>query len=338
VARRLPPCSPGLDASVDERPDDRGPGIRCSCNGWNVQNFATQYERHLDLLRSHAQSYDAGREHFAYDIATKIRVFVHDTVDRRGRPRSTSLLTHLGVKEQLGYVDWEPPESPPGAITVGFGLCTLRMKMNAEGGSVSYVPAFEGELDPARRHPPASFVDWWRVPVLDGEITFTRADFVLFVADQEGAHVDAVLNEKYAALTRQNALGITTEGNKPPTRDIALASVRHIAAELLATLGGGLQWDGERVMVRQQVCPLAYASNEGRAAGRNDPCPCESGRKTKHCFGQRRPRNTTVIPGSTNLWVPRRREPVPDVAEGPEGESRENSASFSFRVPPKLAG
>jgi hypothetical protein len=182
----------------------------------DVQNFRIQYERHLDLLRSHADAYDDGREHFAYEIATKIRVFVHDTFDRRGRPSSVSLLTHLGVKSEVGYVDWGPPETPPGAFSVGFGLCMLQMQTDGDGGTVSYVPARAGGVDPLRNHPLTSFVDWWRLPVLESHVTFTRAEFVLDVANQEGAHVDAKLNEKYARLTRQNALGVTTHAGGPP--------------------------------------------------------------------------------------------------------------------------
>ena len=91
-----------------------------------VQNFRAQYERHLDLLCSHCEAYDEGREHFAYEIATKIRVFVHDTRDRRGRPQSTALLTHLGVKQHLGYIDWGPAETPRNVIAVGSASATCR--------------------------------------------------------------------------------------------------------------------------------------------------------------------------------------------------------------------
>jgi hypothetical protein len=301
-----------------------------------VQNFRIQYERHLDLLRSHADAYDDGREHFAYEIATKIRVFVHDTFDRRGRPSSVSLLTHLGVKSEVGYVDWGPPETPPGAFSVGFGLCMLQMQTDRDGGTVSYVPARAGELDPLRNHPLTSFVDWWRLPVLESHVTVTRAEFVLDVCHQEGAHVDAKLNEKYARLTRQNALGVTTHAGGPPAKDIALASVRRIASELIETLERGIEWDGNEPVVKRRVCPLPYSSDEARSAGRNDPCPCGSGRKTKKCFDLRRPRNVVVIPGSSGVWTPPVRRPVTTPTDPRESNGSQFTSSFSFPLPPGL--
>jgi len=299
-----------------------------------VQNFRLQHDRHLDLLRSHASAYDDGREHFAYEMATKIRVFVHDTFDRRGRPSSVSLLTHLGIKDRLGYVDWGPPEGSPGAITVGFGLCTLRMKTDADGGSVSYVPASDGDIDPLRQHPLTSFAEWWRLELMDAPLSFTRADFVLSVANQEGAHVDAVLDARYAALSRENALGITTDDGGPPSKDVALASVRHIAAELIERLEQGLEWDADRAVVTRPLCPLPLVSHEGQSATRNDPCPCGGGRKAKHCFGQRRPRNVMTTPGQSRLWVPLRRplEPI-DVDLDEASTIAGGTSSFSFRVP-----
>ena len=282
-----------------------------------MQDFKTQYERHLDLLRSHAATYDEGKEHFAYDVATKLRVFVHDTVDKRGRPKSVSLLTHLGVKNQLGFTDWALPETPPDAIVYGFGLCTIEMKTDHDGGTVSYLPACRGEMDPARRNPPTSFVDWWRLPVLERPLSFTRAEFVLFVANQEGAHVDAQLNEKYAAITRHNALGFTTGDGEAPEHDVALASVRHIAEELLNSLDNEIVWDGGQARVRHPTCPLPYSSEQARSVGRNDPCPCGSGRKQKKCFGLRRERNISTPPGRTRLWVPSRRPALDPTHFGP---------------------
>jgi hypothetical protein len=282
-----------------------------------MQDFRLQYDRHLDLLRAHMESYDEGREHFAYSIAVEIRVFVHDTFDRQGRPRSTSLLTHLGLKHSLGFVDWGPPEAPPGALVMGAGLCTLRMEAGPDGGRLSYVPACaDVEMNSERRHPPTSFIDWWQLPVLETPLRFTRAELVLDVANQEGAHVDAALGEKYAQLTRGPGLGWQTGDGLPPDTDIALASVRHIGQELIASLDD-LEWESDRPRPRRMVCPLPFSSEEGHATGRNDPCPCGSGRKQKKCFGLRRPRNMSVVPGTGKIWVPPRRvAPEPPFSEG----------------------
>ena len=44
--------------------------------------------------------------------------------------------------------------------------------------------------------------------------------------------------------------------------------------------------EGSGVDARYQAEPHAPFVREGRKVGRNEPCPCGSGKKYKHCHGQ----------------------------------------------------
>lgn len=277
------------------------------------QDFRAQLADQLALMRIAADAFDAGQEVAAKQLATSIRLLVHDA-------RSTSLLTHLGVKLQLPYRDTALAEAPPGVITVNCGLCMFNLNIGSQ--EVTYRPPLD-ELSVDRQHPPACFEDWWRIPVLRDTAghQFSRASFVLTVANKDGGtHVDGVLPSDYEALTRANSLGFAQvatgepntaalsvcfeglrqaphdgrDGSEPVPNSIALASVRQIAHELVSTLETELVDAGNSISVREPICPLPFADQP--SAGRNDPCPCGGGRKFKHCFGQRRPRRRAELP------------------------------------------
>jgi hypothetical protein len=282
-----------------------------------MQDFQAHLFEQLDFLQSSIAAYDAGKEHEAKRLSVPIRTLVHNT------GRSTSLLKHLGVQEQLGWVDRGPPEPPPRAHVISFGLCVVQLRFDT--GQSSYRPAV---LRPApdRLHPPVAFADWWRRDVLRDQQgnAFSRADLVLSLADQDGgAHIDAALNEKYRALTRENSVGFSQDGQRPLANSIVHASVRQIAQELVETIERGLIWDGDTPVVAAPTCALALGTIP--RVGRNDPCPCRGGRKLKHCFGQRKPLHVMAQPpedsqaGQTHP-VPGSATTPPDPAEPPSLE------------------
>lgn len=144
---------------------------------------------------------------------------------------------------------------------------------------------------------------------------------MLTVADKDGgAHVDDLLPEDYAALTRGNSLGFgqavggepntaslafsfeglrqtelrQTDDAEPLPNNIALASVRQISYELTSTLRSQLTDGPDGISIREPICSLPYADQP--ALGRNDPCPCGSGRKFKRCFAQRQARRRAPLP------------------------------------------
>jgi hypothetical protein len=245
-----------------------------------VQDFRAHLAEQLDFVRSSIERYDAGKGHEAKRLSVPVRTLVHNT------RRSTGLLQHLGVQERLGWVDRGPPQPPANAIVISFGVCVVESRFDT--GRTRYEPAM-GDLAPDRLHPPVSFEDWWRRPILADQHgnTFSRADLVLSVADQDGgAHIDAALNDKYQALSREDSLGLRQSRDLPIANSVVHASIRHIAEELLQTIERGLEWNGHDPVVRNPVCRLPLGTSVG---DRNDPCPCGSGRKVKRCYSEREP-------------------------------------------------
>jgi len=246
-----------------------------------VQDFRAHLAEQLDFLRSSMTAYDGGAEHEAKRLSTTLRLLVHNT------KRQTSLLRHLGVQDRLGWIDRGPPEPPRNAIVIAFGVCVVESRFDT--GRTRYEPAMR-QLAPDRMHPPVSFEDWWRRTILTDQPgnTFSRADLVLSVADQDGgAHIDSALNEKYRQLSRDNSLGLRQSQQLPIANGVVHASIRHIAEELLQTIERGLEWREEEPVVPNPVCPLPLGTHI--TVDRNDPCPCDSRRKLKRCFGQRMP-------------------------------------------------
>jgi len=279
-----------------------------------TRDFPRQYREQLGFLEASARAYDAGDEAEAKRLALAIRILVHDT------RHSTSLLTHLGIRERLPYRDTASADPPPGVIVaMDAGLCVIRMTTGTPGTIVFHPPLDRD--DELRTHPPTCFADWWTRPVLRDALghEFSRSDLVRSVADQDGgAHIDATLNPAYAALSGGESLAygqastddpntvslsVTMEGLSPaPNPDaaaisnsLALASIRQIAYELVASLASAVVDDGEAIALRKEICPIPL--DEPPDVGRNDACPCGSGRKFKQCFLQRQPRRQATLPG-----------------------------------------
>ncbi len=260
-----------------------------------VGRFLSQLHEQRAFLEASATSYDDGNESEAKRLAVTVRVLVYD------HRRNVSLLTHLGVKDQLGYVDTAIGVPPPGALILHAGLCMCTVTLGAAGAphELRYKPVLS-DLSPDREHPPTSFVDWWETPLVsdqDGN-EYTRGSIVLSVANQDGgAHVDAQLNAAYESLLARNSLGLGASDEIEYENSVALGTVRQVAHELLRSLDGLCQDPAapQGVRVREPLCKLSIRTPPN--VSRNDPCPCGSGRKAKRCFMERRPRRQLVAPG-----------------------------------------
>jgi hypothetical protein len=249
-------------------------------------------EEQIEFLECSASSYDNGFEGEIKRLAVSVRVLVHDTGN------STSLLTLLG-KKNVDFADTSIPFDEDNKMTHS-GLVTMSL------GAREARPLPHLDDGPFSRT--ASFDLWWNgiVFVDKNRNEFSRKDIVLSLANKEGgAHVDKKLDEKYAALRKNNSLGwfdVTADGKQTPSADQVPATMRQIAHEVLKTLKPGYVFhrpitsdDGIFVMgasaVVGSVPPPIPTHNlpknrpviAGKKIGRNDPCPCGSGRKYKHC-------------------------------------------------------
>ena len=276
-----------------------------------TQDFREHLEEQLGFLESSAAAYDAGTESEAKRLAVNLRVLLHDT------RRSTSLLAHLGVKDELPFRNTASEPPPPGVIAMfDGGLCVIRATLGTGGGGSTFVPVLD--TDPERNSQPEQcFEDWWTTPILHDQEdnSFSRADFIDAVANKDGgAHVDAKLGAAYAALTHGNSMRLTQEkgttedgwetvmggviGGAPDEsserilNSIALASIRQIAFEVMNSLEG-VTWTDTVARVQRPICQFPIAGRDfailEALVGRNDSCPCESGRKMKKCLLQKRP-------------------------------------------------
>lgn len=268
--------------------------VQWTCQALGVQDFKARLQEQLGFLNSSCLLYDQGREAEAIRIATCVRVLAYDS------PRSTSILSHLGVKDQLGFIDRGPSfPSDPRVITIGFGLCYLQSTIGGTGQETRLSPCLDSE-DPQRNHPPVSFDDWWSRTILKDQRdqVFSRKDFVLMAANKDGgAHVDSKLPEAYEALSRNNSVevGIGPD-NRPAGQEIILGSLRHIGFELSETIEHGIDWIENQPTIPEPICPLPLGSETRLGLSRNDKCPCGSGKKVKKCFDRRLP----LVPFSIN--------------------------------------
>ena len=251
------------------------------------EDYGRAFRDQVELLRSAAKAYDEGAQAQALNLAIRVRTLVHD------RGRGTSLLKQLGVKDRLPYLDTALAEYEAPAVVMHAGLCMITASLGSDGASRYTAPL--GELSPDRQHPPAAFEDWWNEPVVtvDGGRRFSRADFVLTLANQDGGgHVDPTLGESYAAIARAGVPQFQpAAGADSRLRNLVLPSVRQIAFELDESLRAGVAEDPRAptgVRLVDPICPLSLGCTV--EVGRNDPCPCGSGTKLKHCFGRRQPR------------------------------------------------
>src|SRR5438034_3485855 len=121
-----------------------------------------------------------------------------------------------------------------------------------------------------------------------------RRELIRVVANQDGgSHVDPALDETYARLTRDNSMGWVevSAGVEQPMPEPATASVRQMAHELLRVLDSGYRW---RPVYETGIFAGGGAAFNGPPpplfpkTGRNDPCPCGSGKKFKKCHGSAR--------------------------------------------------
>lgn len=242
----------------------------------------------LGFLRRSAESYDSGFVDEAKRLAVTIRILVHDTKN------SNSLLQQLSEKQRSFY-DTAMPHDPRNLLS----QAALIQKAISPKGAL-YLPFLDDTPFTPKFVP---FNDWWNRPIFqigEGQI-LSRCNLVLSVANQDGgAHIDPALDEAYNRLTRENAMGWSI-------RSPELAAIRQIAHELIKTFDpsyeqhlelpeGAALFAGEvlRKATSEEIASQEQRQKNVRAGtfrrplpkiGRNDPCPCGSGRKYKKCHG-----------------------------------------------------
>lgn len=234
---------------------------------------------HIAFLKASAVAFDEGFDAEAKRLAVSLRVLLHDTNS------SHSLLGQLG-RLDLPFLSTAVPRDSR-SIIAHTGLVMIA----GRGVATRHEAMLDGVPMVAWR----SFAEWWNEVIIvdDERAELTRRALVLAVANRDGgAHVDPKLNETYARLSRANSIGWTRHsgGQSAPIGMVEWSSIRQIAHEVLRTLVPDYRAKNTKpaeaffgnVMVYDGV-PPEFASVP--VVGRNEPCPCESGRKYKKCHG-----------------------------------------------------
>jgi hypothetical protein len=241
----------------------------------------------IDFLKASSDAYDKGFKGEAKRMATTIRVLLHDTSS------SHSLLGQLNLKSGKFYSTTTKIIVGRDQLQVGSyaGLIGVFCGTGENGyiPNLDSMPHITGDLE---------FDDYWNEIIFkDNEGNeYSRKYIVLSVANQDGgSHIDPELDEKYAKLSRKNSLGWMTSSDGEKfvlVTGAELAAVRQITHELLHTLipnystkklpenMNGFVIGGSGIILTKE--PYKKFGK----VGRNDPCPCESGKKYKHCCGR----------------------------------------------------
>jgi hypothetical protein len=236
-------------------------------------------EEHIGFLKTSAELYDEGKVAEAKRLAVSIRVLVHDT------QASRSLLGQLGMKGRQ-FVD--TASDRPRTVTTSYaGLVGMLLTP----GPPEYVAHFD-----TGSHRLVPFDQWWDAPVIIDfkQREISRKRLILAVANQDGgAHVDPELDDIYADISRSNSMSrmYSSGGSWQPIVGVEHASVRQVAHEVLRTLDSTYtpvarhQRSGIVVGGFELGFGSPRSAQVGGKIGRNERCPCGSGKKYKKCHG-----------------------------------------------------
>ncbi|HOW61487.1 MAG TPA: SEC-C metal-binding domain-containing protein, partial [Candidatus Contendobacter sp.] len=108
---------------------------------------------------------------------------------------------------------------------------------------------------------------------------YKREAFEMFQALVQRIHQEAV-----GFLVR--AQFQTEPAPIPEPRRPAPAALHFVHAEAPALAEGQAEEEGGEPRQPPEETPHVPFVREGRKIGRNEPCPCGSGKKYKHCHGQ----------------------------------------------------
>jgi hypothetical protein len=201
-------------------------------------DFYRHLEEQYQLLSSNCRAYDDGLEAASYQIATNIRVLVHDT------QTSTSLMRHLGRKDRGSFYGSKFIRSKKNIAERHF---LTYLTMPANHGDMLYRPLCALLGTDAPDYDIMKFHQWWTQIVSHSfgkKSSLSRAKLVLNMANKDGgAHVDGILREGqafYLDVTRGQKGHI---GQIKPTGERFLpyygpnmATMRQIGEEMRLTL------------------------------------------------------------------------------------------------------
>lgn len=244
-------------------------------------------KKHLDeqlhFIELSCESFDSGFESESKRIAVSIRILLHDTNS------SHSLLKQLNMKKINFYdsaIEYNERSQAPHHGLIWLATAPPKNR---------YVAMMDGT--PSKFIRKVNFDEWWnKVVLVDvSKNRLSRKDLILIATNQDGgAHIDPKLNKIYANIARENSIGwkYHTPNGDTNIEGPERASIRQIAHEILKTLRPGYEKKLD-IKAGVFVTGLQIGSVEDfpnirshHKVGRNDRCPCGSGKKYKYCHGR----------------------------------------------------
>ncbi len=178
----------------------------------STDDLHNKVNEQIQLLKLACHNYDSGNEIAALNIATTLRVLLHDTTDRNGNPISTSGLTHINSKN-ISFLDTCQINSNSHFVFCGLIKRVFVGVHDGIGGTANYHPTLKESL--INRW--IDFTTWWNAIVFqnpDGT-SLTREILVIKAANQEGgAHVDSEIDERFDKFRHYNSGGASIRGIK----------------------------------------------------------------------------------------------------------------------------
>ena len=212
-----------------------------------------QWNRQVHFIERSVKAFDQGDEAEALRIALAFRILFHET------NKSHSLLKQLRRDESYLFYSNMGLYSP-GNLLSSWGLLTLQV--SEEGPK--WLPGLNRQ--PNERFFLMQFYDWWNEIIFDDKRhCLTRADIVRHIADTDGgAHVDGYLNESYAALTKNNSLGVEDYCGRQPRNNPAYQSMRVLAEEFLISETINSVGLGERREYKDRQFEMRFVDDDRR--------------------------------------------------------------------------
>ncbi|MCQ2011182.1 hypothetical protein NOM01_14430 [Sporolactobacillus sp. STSJ-5] len=186
-----------------------------------LHELMSQWSDQLQFVLSSAKLFDMGNESEAKRLATSLRILFHHTRN------SNSLLNQLNRERNLYLYSSGSLYTPSNLVS---SWVLLQLESSKSG---LYYRPLNDKI--SQRTFFLRYEDWWNEIIFDDkESVFTRKDIVCFVSNQDGgAHVDPILNEKYAKLTKYNSIGWSDSFGRPVNNNPAYNAIRQIANEIL---------------------------------------------------------------------------------------------------------
>lgn len=216
-----------------------------------AEEYQNLLAQQLDKIQSDCANFDAGKHHFAPEIAIKLRVLLYDKPNKKSNTPSVSLLAQLDMLDQEFFDSESAFTGGDPNQFVGPNSGMAYATVLADSGE--RVTGWQAHLLVQNGRPwhTRPFRDWWEAHVITTAQGpgFSRRSIVTAVANHDsGGHVAPKIEKRYFDLTRADGHEYAQSDNVDENNNpiwisnrgsgirLARAVVRQIAHETLITL------------------------------------------------------------------------------------------------------